>query len=149
MNNERDNEKQAERIEADINKQFGKEHGFTVPQGYFNDLNKSIIEGIEQEARIKKGKIRTMRILVISAAAACAALLLTFVFNSDPVVKEHFTESPELILDEFYFEAADLEAAFEEDEVPLAAVTIELNEDEMAEYIEDNGIELEYLLEEI
>ena len=90
-----------------------------------------------------------MRILVISAAAACAALLLTFVFNSNPVVEEHFTESPEPVLDEFYFEEADLEAAFEEDEVPLAAVTIELNEDEMAEYIEDNGIELEYLLEEI
>ena len=146
--NSNEEEKQAERIEADLKKHFGVAHGFTVPEGYFNDLNKSIANGIEQEERSQKGKVRRMRFFVI-AAAACVALLLTLIFNITPTPEEQIADDPEPVLDEYYFEYEELKTLFEEEELPLAAVTVELNDEEMAEYVEANSIELEYLLEEI
>ncbi|MDO4160578.1 MAG: hypothetical protein Q4D41_08995 [Prevotellaceae bacterium] len=61
-----------------IEQKFGKENHFTVPEGYFNDFEKRLLENIPVEYP-KHNKARVVRHRWISVAcAACIAAVAVF-----------------------------------------------------------------------
>ena len=141
-----DIDKEIEDIESLLD-EFGKDiDRMDVPDGYFGNLKTDILSKTSERRSFDK----VIRIPSWIAAAACLALAIYLIPFGDQQTGSSFTEVPEPILDEFYFDEEEvLEIATLDDDLIFSEVTIELSEEELAEYFDDNGVDIEDLLEEI
>lgn len=142
-------EHEADRIEQGLKEQIGTDQGFSVPKNYFSELEEDLSVRVAEIEGDKRLRIRKLRLAAFAAAASIAILLSVFFLRSTDT-NPLLVEIEEPVLDEFYFDVEVLEElALEEDAFTISEVSVEMDEFELAQYFEDNGVSIDELLEDI
>ena len=142
-------EHEADRIEKSLKEQIDTDQGFSVPENYFSELEEDLSARVAEIESKKRVRIRKLRFTTFAAAASIAVLLSVFFFKSTDTTPL-LVEIEEPVLDEFYFDGEELEElALEEDAFTISEVSVEMNEYELAQYFEDNGVSIDEMLEDI
>jgi len=142
-------EHEADRIEQGLKEHIGTDQGFSVPKNYFSELEKELSARVAEIESKKRVRIRKLRFATFAAAASIAILLSVIILKTTDTTPL-LVEIEEPILDEFYFDGEELEElALEEDAFTISEVSVEMNEYELAQYFEDNGVSIDEMLEDI